>query len=198
MDNHCVWLKTTVSVGCELCVLEADVLSLLQVVTICATVGAFESATVVVSSAMLSTLAWISLASGHRALRSASVAVRFVLLIREADFFRFSHFVAIRTAGASIQSAAILVGCTMGLAFRFVMLKVLRVVLTIFNAAGASVLCIPMRTALRCVLLELHGKAISAENLPDFTTAIVVHLLLAVLATSRGDTLLIGIVIVTS
>lgn len=55
MDNNCVWLKTMVRVGCELLVFVTDVLGLLHVVVVCASVGAFNSATVVVKSAVFTT-----------------------------------------------------------------------------------------------------------------------------------------------
>lgn len=114
MNNDFVRLKTIVMVGSELRVFEADLSGLLQFVAVCASVGALNSATVVVKSAMLSAFAWIRLSSAHGALTSAGVAVRGVLLILEANICgRLSQFVAIGAGGASLKRAAILVSFTM-------------------------------------------------------------------------------------
>lgn len=81
MNDNNVWRETTVRVRCELLVFVTDVCSLLQFVVVCTRVCAFDSAAIVVKSAVLAALLGIVFFAAHRARGGACVTVRLVLLI---------------------------------------------------------------------------------------------------------------------
>lgn len=75
----------------------------------------------------------------------------------------------------------------MGTAFRLVVLEVLAVFLTVFDTASAAVLSAPTLATL-VILFVPQVKTISTESFADFSTAIGIGLVLAVLAASRSYT----------
>lgn len=76
----------------------------------------------------------------------------------------------------------------MRLTFRSIICEILTVMFAILGATSASVLRAVLLTGL-VVRLVREGISVAAESLPNDATAIVVHVLCGVLATSRGDTL---------
>jgi len=81
MNDNNVRLETMVPVRCELRVSETYVLGLLHLVVVCTRICAFESAAIVVKSAVLTALRWIGFLAAHRALGGACVTVCLVLLV---------------------------------------------------------------------------------------------------------------------